>query len=110
MAARRKKRKPATSLSPKGTEFIAGFEGFVSHPYRDAVGVLTQGYGHTGAGIGGTWTRAHALNVLHADARPVTLAVLASTKLKLNQHELDASDLVRLQSRLRLLPAGPHPR
>lgn len=82
--------KPVNSLSPKGAELIAGFEGFVSHPYHDAVGVLTQGFGHTGRGIGGTWTRAHALNVLHADAQPVVLAVLASTKLKLQQHELDA--------------------
>lgn len=34
------------SLSPRGTEFIAGFEGFVSRPYNDAAGNATIGYGH----------------------------------------------------------------
>jgi lysozyme len=42
--------KPATRTSSKGVEFIAGFEGCVLHPYQDAVGVWTIGYGHT-AGV-----------------------------------------------------------
>lgn len=36
------------SLSLKGAQFIGRFEGFRSTWYRDAVGVRTVGYGHTG--------------------------------------------------------------
>jgi len=34
-------------LSPKGYELIKKYEGFVSKPYLDAVGVPTIGYGNT---------------------------------------------------------------
>jgi GH24 family phage-related lysozyme (muramidase) len=41
-------RRPASKfrLSAKGLEFIARFEGFRSHPYNDAAGYATVGYGH----------------------------------------------------------------
>ena len=35
------------NISEKGLELIKEFEGFRSHPYRDAVGVPTIGYGLT---------------------------------------------------------------
>lgn len=35
------------SLSKEGSDFIKGYEKFVSAPYRDAVGVWTIGYGNT---------------------------------------------------------------
>lgn len=38
-------------VSRKGVRFVAGWEGFRSCPYRDAVGVWTIGYGET-QGIG----------------------------------------------------------
>lgn len=38
-------------VSRKGVRFVAGWEGFRSCPYRDAVGVWTIGYGET-EGIG----------------------------------------------------------
>ena len=37
--------------SAHGVEFIAAYEGFVNHPYRDSGGVWTIGYGHTGPGV-----------------------------------------------------------
>lgn len=37
--------------SPRGVAFVAGWEGFRSCPYRDAVGVWTIGYGET-LGVG----------------------------------------------------------
>lgn len=78
-----------TRLSRKGAKFIAGFEGFSARPYRDAVGVLTQGYGHTGSGIGGTWSQAKALRVLRRDADEVAKVVRA-LPIHLNQHQFDA--------------------
>jgi lysozyme len=39
------------NVSDKGLAFVAGWEGFRSCPYRDAVGVWTIGYGET-RGIG----------------------------------------------------------
>lgn len=39
--------KPVMSLSDKGFEMLAVFEGFRSAPYRDSVGVPTIGYGNT---------------------------------------------------------------
>lgn len=37
----------ASKVSPAGLQIIKEFEGFVPHPYRDAVGVWTIGYGET---------------------------------------------------------------
>lgn len=39
--------KPVMSLSDKGFEMLASFEGFRSAPYRDSVGVPTIGFGNT---------------------------------------------------------------
>lgn len=76
-------------LSRKGAKFIAQFEGFSARPYRDAVGVLTQGYGHTGVGIGGVWSQRKALRVLRSDAGFVARAV-RRLPIKLNQNQFDA--------------------
>lgn len=84
-----------TGLSAEGLAFIAGREGFSAKPYRDAVGVLTIGYGETrGVKPGMVWTRAHALAQLKARAerdygRPV-LAAAKAAGFTLSQHEYDA--------------------
>lgn len=84
MAATRK-------LSRRGAKFIAAFEGFSARPYRDSVGVLTQGYGHTGSGIGGVWTRFRARQQLRRDSKFVAVAIRrAYPHAHFNQHELDA--------------------
>lgn len=55
-------------ISSWGLEVIKHFEGFHARPYRDPVGVLTQGYGHTSmAGppaLGGEWSKEYATEVL----------------------------------------------
>jgi len=86
----------ATSLSQKGAEFIASWEGFSSRPYRDAVGVWTIGYGST-KGVGPNTppiTREQALARLKREVDEVYGAAVARTAkavgLSLKQHEFDA--------------------
>lgn len=67
--------------------FIAPFEGFVATPYYDSGGILTQGYGHTGSGIGGTWTQAHALTVLALDLHTAAAAVRRHVTRKLTARQ-----------------------
>jgi lysozyme len=51
-----------STVSQEGLAFVAGREGFRANVYRDAVGVLTQGYGEThGITPGKAWTRQYAL-------------------------------------------------
>lgn len=87
-------------VSDKGLNFIAGFEGFVSHPYNDAAGHATIGYGHLihygpvtardrlryPAGI----SRAAALKLLRHDAARAEAGVREYVKRPLKQHEFDA--------------------
>ena len=64
--------------SKHGVEFIAAFEGFVDHPYRDSGGVWTIGYGHT-AGVGPhskCLSHAEAIATLHRDLDVFSKAVV----------------------------------
>lgn len=86
----------ATRVSKAGAAFIAGFEGFRSGPYRDAVGVWTIGYGHT-AGVRNTSphiTRAEGRKLLRDDLdrkyAPPVVALAKRLKLKLSQNQFDA--------------------
>ena len=65
--------------SAHGVEFIAAYEGFVDHPYRDSGGVWTIGYGHTGPGVAsmGTISRARGLELLAHDVGSAEHAVNA---------------------------------
>ena len=65
-------------LSPEGAKFIAQFEGFSAHWYRDPVGVRTIGYGHTGPlpkGFTAPLTKRAALKLLIHDAERVAAVV-----------------------------------
>jgi lysozyme len=93
---RKRQRQMPGGVSDKGVAFVAGFEGFRSNPYRDAVGVWTIGYGET-KGIGpssGPWSRELALKRLRTrldrDYLAPVLAVAKSSKLSLSQNEKDA--------------------
>lgn len=73
---------------------IAGFEGFVGHPYRDAVGVWTIGFGHT-QGVGPHTTpisRGAALRLLRRDLDEHYFPPVRAlpTFRKLNQNQVDA--------------------
>lgn len=78
------------SLSDKGAKFIAEFEGFRADAYRDAVGVLTIGYGHThGVRTGQRVNQRQALRYLKQDAAEAAQSVNA-LGLPLNQRQFDA--------------------
>src|SRR4051794_17464741 len=79
------------TTSSHGVEFIASFEGFVDHPYRDSGGVWTIGYGHTGAGTSsmGRITHAQGLELLARDVRSAERAVDALPQ-RLTQPQFDA--------------------
>lgn len=78
-------------ISDKGARFVARWEGFVSCPYRDAVGVWTIGYGETeGVGpntpcITESVARRRLRRRLNRDFAPAI-----PNRDRLKQHELDA--------------------
>lgn len=88
IAARRGK----GGVSPRGVDLVAQFEGFRSHPYRDAVGVWTIGYGETkGVGprtkpISQKAAKELLRKRLNRDFAP---AVRAASKKPLTQNQLD---------------------
>jgi lysozyme len=86
-------------LSHGGIALIAGFEGFVAHPYADAAGHATIGFGHllhhggvTDADRSrwGTITRERGLALLAADARDAEQTVTSSVRVTLTQEQFDA--------------------
>lgn len=81
------------TVSNRGTNLVASFEGFRSKPYRDAVGVWTIGFGETLGVTGGTKpiTRARALAQLRTRLnRDFGDVVARLVKVRLNQNEFDA--------------------
>lgn len=79
------------TISEKGVDLIASFEGFVPNPYRDAVGVWTIGYGHT-AGVGPTTprlTQKQAMALLRRDLERTYVPPVRRIK-GLNQNQFDA--------------------
>jgi GH24 family phage-related lysozyme (muramidase) len=87
-------------VSPAGLRFIAGWEGFSSHLYNDALGHCTIGYGHlvhlrrcNGSepdrfkrGI----TQKHGLELLREDSTRYSAAVNTAVHVPLNQPQFDA--------------------
>ena len=78
--------------SDRGLNLIKSFEGCKLTAYKDAVGVLTIGYGHTsGVKAGDKITQAKADEYLKSDVVTSENAVNKMlTKYKLNQNEFDA--------------------
>lgn len=80
-------------ISEKGLNLIKQFEGCKLTAYRDAIGVLTIGYGHTGADIKENQkiTQKKADELLKADVHRFELHVSEyRKKYKFSQNEFDA--------------------
>jgi lysozyme len=79
------------TLSNEGLEAIARFEGLRLSAYRDAAGVPTIGYGHTGGvQMGQTITRARALALLRQDAQTAVEGVRQAVHRDISQGQFDA--------------------
>ena len=80
------------TLSERGAEFIARFEGFRAEPYLCPAGVRSVGYGHVirdGEDYG-TVTKEEALTLLLADATRESVPVRKALTRQPEQHEADA--------------------
>jgi len=79
-------------VSPAGVRLVKSFEGFIGHPYRDAVGVWTIGYGHT-EGVGPSsrpLSEAQASRLLKQDLDKHYAPPVNALRLPLSQHQFDA--------------------
>jgi len=79
-------------LSGRGTDLIKTFEGFRGHPYRDAVGVWTIGYGSTKGVNANTppTTKDRAARRLRREVDATYGAAVNHLGVPLNQHQYDA--------------------
>ena len=78
------------TISQKGIDLIKGFEGCKLYAYRDSVGVLTIGYGHTkNVKAGMAITQAQAEQFLKDDLRPVE-QLLNNMHVNFTQNQFDA--------------------
>jgi len=85
--------RPVTELivSPATLAFIKGFEGLRLTAYRDAVGVLTIGWGHTGDVQPGQQIGLHQAEILlELDANRAAAAVRRRVKVPLTPGQFDA--------------------
>jgi GH24 family phage-related lysozyme (muramidase) len=79
-------------LSQNGADLIAGFEGFVPHPYRDSIGKWTIGFGST-KGVGPNTpnvTREQALARMMLEVDATYGKAVSDLGLPLNQNQFDA--------------------
>lgn len=78
--------------SKAGIELIKAFESLRCAAYKDAVGIWTVGYGHTGSDVKPNTqiTSAHAELLLKADLASTEKAVEDLIKVPINQHQFDA--------------------
>ena len=79
-------------MSEQGLDLLIQREGSRNRAYRDSVGILTIGVGHTGPDVhpGLVWTDAQIKDTFAKDIERFEAAVNADTKDKLNQHQFDA--------------------
>ena len=78
-------------ISPDGLQFIKDAEGCKLAAYRDSVGVLTIGVGHTKDVHGGMHvTEAEAMALLEDDLEDVYRCIAAHVKVPLSQGQFDA--------------------
>ena len=75
-----------------GLDLIKSFEGCKLQAYRDVVGVLTIGYGHTGSGVqdGLSWTQQQADAALASDLHKFEVGVSNLAKVELTSNQFSA--------------------
>lgn len=80
------------SMSQAGLDMVKKYEGLYTKAYRDPVGILTIGYGHTGSDVreGQTITKAQATELLRKDLGTAENAVRKAVKVPLTQGQFDA--------------------
>jgi len=80
------------SLSAAGQQLIKKYEGLYLTAYKDPVGILTIGYGHTGSDVkpGQRITQAQADQLLQGDVAIAEKAVRSQVKVPLTQGQFDA--------------------
>lgn len=80
------------NISQKGIDLIKNFEGCRLTAYKCPAGVLTIGYGHTGADVkeGQTITQEQAEKLLRSDLVVHCNNVSGLVKVPLNQNQFDA--------------------
>ena len=78
--------------SQTGIDLICSFEGCKLTSYRDIVGILTIGYGHTGEDVqeDQTITQDDAVNLLKKDLNKFEDGVNNLVQVDLNQNQFDA--------------------
>ncbi len=102
-----------------GINLVEQSEGVRLEAYRDAVGILTIGFGHTGPDVyaGLTITQDDAEELLRRDVRCAALGVKACVSVPLSQHQFDALvdftfncgiEALRTSTLLRKLNAGDY--
>lgn len=76
----------------KGIDLIKSFEGLELKAYKDVVGVLTIGYGHTGSGFdaNSTITEAEAEEILKKDLQLFENGVNSAVTVNLNDNQFSA--------------------
>lgn len=80
------------TLSPAGLALLQKFEGVRLEAYKDAAGVWTIGYGHTGPDVaeGKKITKEEALDLLRQDVSKYETCVRENVKVPLTQNQFDA--------------------
>ena len=75
--------------SQKGVDLIKHFEGLSLKAYKDSVGVVTIGYGHTGPDVfmGQVITESQAESILKADFAKFEKGVAELVKVPLNENQ-----------------------
>ena len=80
------------SMSQAGLDMVKKYEGLYTKAYRDPVGILTIGYGHTNSDVreGQTITEAQVIELLRKDLGTAENAVRKAVKVPLTQGQFDA--------------------
>lgn len=76
----------------EGIDLVKASEGLRLKAYRDPVGILTIGYGHTGSDVreGQTLSEQEAVQLLMDDVRFAEVAVKAYVNVPISQNQYDA--------------------